>query len=122
MEQNTLTKSLKLSVIADKYTHGNISALSRLLKLSPTAVNAWLKRDTFDADLLLRTFPDLSAEWLMRGDGPMLLSERTAPDTTAELAEALAIIKQQAATIESLHKLLDNYITKLSQTKNTNEH
>ena len=115
MEQNTLTKSLKLSVIADKYTHGNISALSRLLKLSPTAVNAWLKRDTFDADLLLRTFPDLSAEWLMRGDGPMLLSERTAPDTTAELTEALAIIKQQAATIDSLHKLLDNYITKLKQ-------
>lgn len=115
MEQKTLTKSSKLSVIADNYTQGNISALSRLLKLSPTAVNAWLKRNTFDADLLLRTFPDLSAEWLMRGDGPMLLSERTAPDTSAELTEALAIIRQQAATIESLHKLLNNYIAKLKQ-------
>lgn len=114
-EQFTADNNGRLTAIIDKYTKGNQSQMARTLKLPKTTFSSWLSRNTFDADLLLRTFPDLSAEWLMRGDGPMLLSERTAPDTSAELAEALAIIRQQAATIESLHKLLDNYITKLKQ-------
>ena len=114
-EQFTADKNARLTAIIDKYTKGNQSQMARTLKLPKTTFTSWLSRNTFDADLLLRTFPDLAAEGLMRGDGPMLLSERTAPDTTAELTEALAIIKQQAATIDSLHKLLDNYITKLKQ-------
>lgn len=114
-EQFQTDKSERLTIIMDKYARGRQAQLARILSLPKSTMNTWFVRNTFDADLLLRTFPDLSAEWLMRGDGPMLLSERTAPDTTAELAEALAIIKQQAATIESLHKLLDNYITKLKQ-------
>lgn len=115
MNNKTETKTERLSIIIDKYAHGSQSQLARMLSKQKSVVHAWIKRDTFDPDSLLRTFPDLSAEWLMRGDGPMLLSERTAPDTTAELTEALAIIRQQAATIESLHKLLDNYIAKLKQ-------
>lgn len=114
-EQFTADNNGRLTAIIDKYTKGNQSQMARTLKLPKTTFSSWLSRNTFDADLLLRTFPDLSAEWLMRGDGPMLLSERTAPDTSAELVEALAIIRQQAATIESLHKLLDNYVTKLKQ-------
>lgn len=115
MNNKTETKTERLSIIIDKYAHGSQAQLARMLSKQKSVVHAWIKRDTFDPDSLLRTFPDLSAEWLMRGDGPMLLSERTAPDTSAELAEALAIIRQQATTIESLHKLLDNYITKLKQ-------
>lgn len=115
LEQQTHENTERLTTIMDKYAHGRQAQLARILSLPKSTMNTWFVRNTFDADLLLRTFPDLSAEWLMRGDGPMLLSERTAPDTSAELAEALAIIRQQAATIESLHKLLDNYITKLKQ-------
>lgn len=115
MNNKTETKTERLTIIVDKYAHGRQAQLARILSLPKSTMSTWFVRNTFDADLLLRTFPDLSAEWLMRGDGPMLLSERTTPDTTAELAEALAIIKQQAATIESLHKLLDNYIAKLKQ-------
>lgn len=114
-EQFTADNNGRLTAIIDKYSKGNQSQMARTLKLPKTTFSSWLSRNTFDADLLLRTFPDLSAEWLMRGDGPMLLSERTTPDTTAELTEALAIIRQQAATIDSLHKLLDNYIAKLKQ-------
>lgn len=115
IEQKTTNHAERLTIIMDKYAHGRQAQLARILSLPKSTMSTWFVRNTFDADLLLRTFPDLSAEWLMRGDGPMLLSERTAPDTSAELAEALAIIRQQASTIESLHKLLDNYIAKLKQ-------
>ena len=66
--------------------------------------------------LTLTSFPDISAEWLLRGKGEMILSENLPPivgdesendlDTHAQLAQALVEIDRLNIEIASLEKKL----------------
>ena len=108
-----LTKQERLLRISEHYAGGNKAELARRLKLQKSAISGWLERDSYNAELLLDTFPDLSAEWLMRGTEPMLLSElkqKEADTASVDLHQALDLIKSQAQTIQNLHTLLDHYL------------
>lgn len=54
---------------------------------------------------ILETYPDLSAEWLLRGKGEMMLSERNSLDATiaalVRRIEQLAIENQQLKALEN---------------------
>ena len=71
--------------------------------------------------LTLHTFPDISAEWLLRGKGEMILSENLPPilgdesendlSAHAQLAQSVGKIDSLTQTIEALK----NEITKLNK-------
>ena len=54
--------------------------------------------------LLLNDNPDLSAEWLLRGTGSMLLSELTTKNEEAELRDT---IRRQQREIDGLYERID---------------
>ena len=63
----------RLQEIIDTVAEGNVSELARMLGTSPQRITMWQKRGSFDAQLVLDKLPQVSAEWLMRGNGKMLL-------------------------------------------------
>lgn len=79
--------------------------------------NSSISLDTIS--IILDRFPDVSAEWLLRGKGEMLIAS-TAPDgvqkikadTTSKMIEEengyLKVVKLQQEQIATLIKLLDN--------------
>lgn len=69
-----MTTQKKLTLMIAEYANGNQSEFARMLGLSQPAIASWLKRDTMDVFLIARTFKDVSAEWLLRGEGEMLKS------------------------------------------------
>lgn len=63
----------RLQEIIEKLAGGNVSELARMLGTSSQRITMWQKRGSFDASLILEKLPQVSAEWLMRGKGKMLL-------------------------------------------------
>lgn len=59
----------------------SVNALSKLAEMSQTTLNTQLKGErALSANVVakvLSVFPDVSAEWLLRGKGEMLISEQT---------------------------------------------
>lgn len=57
------------------------NGLANMLKMIPSTVNRQLKGDQALSSKViegvLSVFPDVSAEWLLRGKGEMLISEQT---------------------------------------------
>ncbi len=72
MGQEVSKKERLLALIHSK-THGKgQTAFGRLVGLPQGTIGGWISPNTFDTDLILRIFPDVSAEWLLRGEGNML--------------------------------------------------
>ncbi|MDR2913465.1 MAG: helix-turn-helix domain containing protein [Tannerella sp.] len=64
-------KDLLISLIAH-YTRGNKAKFASKLGVTPQTINTWISRNTFDADRIFANCENLSAEWLLTGQGSML--------------------------------------------------
>ena len=67
-----MTKADKIHYIIKALCHGNASEMARKLGISQSAIPTWVKRNTLDYDKVAEAFPDISAEWLLRGEGAFL--------------------------------------------------
>lgn len=71
----------KIRQILITLCNNNQSEMARRLGLSQPTINAWLKRNSIDYDKIASAFPELSAEWLLRGQGDMLKDQLLATVT-----------------------------------------
>ena len=57
----------------------NVSSFAKKIGIGQTTLNTYLKYDRYPAyetlHAILHTFPDVSAEWLMRGEGDMIICD-----------------------------------------------
>lgn len=91
----------------------NIYAFERSVGLSNNTIRKKLDsgRNNMGTDTLqaiLKTYPDLSADWLLLGTGEMLRQEKETDATTI-------IIKQQQQTITELTKAITTLIENTSK-------
>lgn len=72
-----------------KHFYKTPNGLANMLEMIPSTVNRQLKGDQALSSKViegvLSVFPDVSAEWLLRGKGEMLISEQT---TLAKMQDA----------------------------------
>lgn len=67
-----MDKKDRLLRLIEYFSRGNKSEFARMIGISPQAVNTWLSRNTFDVDTVYSKCINISAEWLLSGNGPML--------------------------------------------------
>ena len=70
MERNEILNTLILH-----FARGNQSRFARTLNLSPSTVATWVSRKTFDAIRIKAVFPQVDGNWLLTGEGEMLLPD-----------------------------------------------
>lgn len=68
-------KQMILDLI-DYYSNGNKTLFSKKLGVTPQTISSWLSRNTFDKELIFAKCENVSAEWLLTGNGPMLKEEQ----------------------------------------------
>ena len=64
-------KDMILALI-EHYSNGNKAQFASLLGISPQGLSTWIKRETFDIELVFSKCEGLSAQWLLTGEGDML--------------------------------------------------
>lgn len=67
-----MEKKDRLLRLIEHYSDGNKSEFARMIGVSPQAVNTWISRNTFDIDIIYAKCINVSPEWLLTGNGPML--------------------------------------------------
>lgn len=67
-----MEKKDRLLRLIEHYSDGNKSEFARMMGVSPQAINTWISRNTFDIDIVYAKCINISPEWLLTGNGPML--------------------------------------------------
>lgn len=82
----SMNKSTMVQELIGYYSNGNKAHFANILGVKPQTINSWISRNTFDAELIYAKCIGVSAEWLMKGEGPMINSsknfEKTISDTS----------------------------------------
>ena len=80
-----MDKVQMLERLISHYAGGNKSRFAAMLGVKPQNVNAWLARNTFDAELLYTKCLGISGDWLLSGEGEMLKKDRENKDRDGEV-------------------------------------
>lgn len=95
------------------------NGLANMLEMIPSTVNRQLKGDQALSSKViegvLSVFPDVSAEWLLRGKGEMLISEQTTlakmQDTKGRESDVVEHDSAWKAKYEELEKRYDQLLS-----------
>lgn len=63
-------KDMILALI-EHYSNGNKAQFASLLGITPQGLSTWIKRESFDIELIFSKCEGLSAQWLLTGEGDM---------------------------------------------------
>ncbi len=96
-------KGMLLAMIAH-YSNGNKTQFAKILGISPQGLNTWISRNTFDAECIYSKCLNISAQWLLTGQGSMLVNE------AAEGQEAQAEGATSTATDTQYTQMMDKML------------
>ncbi len=72
-----MSKRDRLQRLIDYYSGGNKTQFASKLGISPQGLSSWVSRDTFDIELVYAKCENVSAQWLLTGEGEMLDEENS---------------------------------------------
>lgn len=105
-----MNKSEMILALIDSYCSGNKAKFANILGVKPQTISGWISRGSFDAELIFAKFDDISAEWLLSGQGdirkhkiPLMVPPRSGCLFDTEVMDRLT---QQAEEIGRLKERL----------------
>lgn len=97
-----MTKKERLEALISYYSDGKPTKFAKFLGVAPSTISSWLKRDTYDHELLFAKCESISAEWLITGEGKMIVSK-----VDVESKEyLLKLVESKQETIDSLKETI----------------
>lgn len=102
-----LTKCDRLDAVIDALCGGNASAFARAMGLRQTTISAWRTRNTMDYDKIAEAYPQVSAEWLLRGVGNVLREDSPESESNTPLLEMEELRAEVAELRERCARLTD---------------
>lgn len=112
-----MDKKSMLEAMISHYTNGNKAKFAGLLGVSPQTISAWGSRNTFDHELIYTKCRDVSADWLLTGEGSMLQKNHQLQLESIQSAEQSQIVQMFLSQLEKKDeeiKNLNQQITELS--------
>lgn len=82
-----MDKSIRLQRLINYYCSGNKAEFAKKLGITAQCLYSWSSRNTLDYDIIFAKCEDLSAKWLLTGDGDML---ENAPKNSVEDAKTVS--------------------------------
>lgn len=67
-----MNKKDMILALIEHYSNGNKTQFANLLGITPQGLSTWIKRESFDIELIFAKCEDISADWLLTGRGEML--------------------------------------------------
>ena len=70
-----MNKGDMVECLVNHYCNGNKSQFAKMIGVKPGTITAWIARNTFDAELIYTKCSNVSADWLLSGEGEMIKSD-----------------------------------------------
>lgn len=86
-----MDKSLMVENLINHFCDGNKARFALILGLRPQSINGWINRNTFDAELIYSKFNEVSAEWLLTGEGEMIKDSHSENISTSANEELIRL-------------------------------
>ena len=86
--------------LVNHYTDGNKTKFAGLLGIKPQTINSWILRGTFDAELIYSKCDDVSADWLLSGEGSMI--RKNDPQNMNNVKEELIKLRAENDVLREL--------------------
>ena len=67
-----MSKSDMILALIEHYSNGNKAQFASRLGITPQGLSTWIKRNTFDAELIFSKCEGVSAKWLLTGEGELI--------------------------------------------------
>ena len=67
-----MSKSDMILALIEHYSNGNKAQFANRLGITPQGLSTWIKRNTFDAELIFSKCEGVSAKWLLTGEGELI--------------------------------------------------
>lgn len=105
----------------------SITALSKVIQVPQSTLNRQINTDApmtiNNILLILNAFEDISAEWLLLGQGPMCKSESTTqePSQAEERIDTKSTLNVLIKTIEYYQKEVDRIMDNINELRKENE-
>lgn len=114
-----MNKTLILNKIKEYKKFVSDKEFAICLGISPQNLAKWYERNTFDIDKVFTAIPELSAEWLLTGNGDMLKKASSVPIEEADsLDHKIQLLTQRLEMQEKTIEDKDNTIELLSSQLN----
>lgn len=94
-----MNKSYMLECMINYYSGGNQANFAAMLGIPAQNISAWLKRNTFNAELIYSKCKEISPDWLLSGEGEML-RELHNVDTLSSDKELIELCKLLVANYQ----------------------
>ena len=97
-----MTKADILNALINHYSEGNKSQFARKLGISAQGLSTWISRNTFDIETIYSNCENISADWLITGEGNMLKEQRPKPAATSTAPKLISTGSGAAASFDAL--------------------
>ncbi|MBQ0020216.1 MAG: hypothetical protein KBT39_06805 [Bacteroidales bacterium] len=72
--------------IIQHYTNGNKAQFAKMIGVIPQNVSSWIKRNSFDADIISAKCRDINPAFILTGEGPITLDAGVSTPTASPVA------------------------------------
>lgn len=97
-----MNRALMVENLVNCFCDGNKARFAQILGVRPQTINGWISRNSFDAELVYEKFGEVSAEWLLTGEGEMLKASRIEKTETNHESQPIEELVRLRAENESL--------------------
>ncbi len=110
-----MDKSIMLEQLINYYTDGNKAKFSEMIGIKPQLLSNWVKRKTFDAEVLYKGCRDVSADWILSGEGEMIKSKQNEYVDVRQDNELLNLCKLLVHNFQQRDEVMDKLVSMISK-------
>lgn len=97
-----MDKRVMLEQLINYYTDGNKTRFAEQIGVKPQTINSWLTRNSYDAELIYSKCVNVSADWLLSGEGSMIKNEINHTISDDDLKEELIKLRAENDVLREL--------------------
>lgn len=109
-----MDKSLMLEQLVNYYTDGNKARFAAMIGITPQLLSKWIERNTFDAEQLYKGCHNVSADWLLSGEGEMIC-EKNGVDCHNDKPELIALCKALVENYQQRDVVMGKLVTMVGE-------
>ncbi|MDY6302393.1 MAG: hypothetical protein SPL96_10940 [Bacteroidales bacterium] len=104
-------KHERLEALVNYYCDGNKAKFATMIGITPQLLSNWIKRDTLDFEVVYQGCPNLSGDWLLSGEGPMIKDDKQNDNSQNDNSELITLCRSLVANYQQRDEVMGKLVS-----------